>query len=251
MTNPRQHAPRRPLIGITLDNLDNAASSGRYEVGRGYSRAVADAGGVPVLLPHELNLVGEYVARCDGFILTGGVDPDTTALPTDWPGHGPTHPKARVMDPGRQAFELALLTEIDLVKPQAAFLGICLGMQLLTLHHGGTLNQYLPDTHPPEVLERHRLADHAVTVTADDSVLPQPGPEDNDVIHSNHQQVIDDVGQLRVVAVAEDGIIEAVDDPRRPFRLGTQWHPERGDTGPLSRGLIARFVKAAAKKQQP
>lgn len=243
-------SPRHlPLIGITLDNRDNSTASGRYELGLGYSQAVAQAGGLPVLLPHELNLVGEYVQRCDGFILTGGVDPDTSALPADWPGHAPTHAKARVMDPGRQAFELALLAQIDLAKPQAALLGVCLGMQLLTLHHGGTLNQYMPDTHPQEVLDRHRLADHAVTVTVADSVLPQPTSQDNDVIHSNHQQAIDHPGRLRVVATAEDGIIEAVDDPTRPFRLGAQWHPERGDDGPLSRGLIARLVQASASQQ--
>ncbi|MEM9915090.1 MAG: gamma-glutamyl-gamma-aminobutyrate hydrolase family protein [Planctomycetota bacterium] len=234
----------RPLIGITLDNLDNTAASGRYDVGTGYSRAVAEAGGLPVLLPHEFNRVPDYVARCDGFILTGGVDPDTAALPTDWPGHAPVHAQARVMDPGRQAFELALLAEIDRVDPDRPLLGICLGMQLLTLHHGGTLNQYLPDTHSADVIERHRKADHAVTVTADNSVLPQPGPNGHSVIHSNHQQVVESVGSLRVVAVAEDDIIEAVDDPTRPFRLGTQWHPERGDAGPLNRGLIARFVNS-------
>ncbi len=241
-----------PLIGITLDNLDNTAASGRYEVGVGYSRAVAEAGGAAVLLPHELGMVGEYVACCDGFLLTGGVDPDTAALPIDWPGHGPTHGQARVMDPARQAFELALLAEIDRVKPDAAILGVCLGMQLLTLHHGGTLNQYLPDTHPTEVVERHRRADHAVIVTENDSVLPQPGPGENDVIHSNHQQVVEDAGRLRIVAVAEDGLIEAVDDPTRPFRLGVQWHPERaaqsGLNGPLSAGLISRFVSAAKKQ---
>lgn len=237
------------VIGITLDNVENTASSGKYEVGAGYSRAVAEAGGLPVLLPHETDLAREYAARCDGFIFTGGVDPDTAALPADWPGRAPTHASARVMDPARQAFELALLAEIDRAKPDAPLLGVCLGMQLLTLHHGGTLNQYLPDTHPPDAVERHRHSDHAVNVAAADSVLPQPGPGQNNKIHSHHQQAIDDAGRLRVVAVAEDGVVEAVDDPSRPFRLGVQWHPERppkkGDDGPLGRGLIARMVQAA------
>lgn len=243
------HAPNRPLIGITVDNLENTAASGRYELGVGYSRAVAAAGGLAVLLPHELGCVSQYVSRCDGLILTGGVDPDTSTLPKDWPGHAPTHPKARVMDPARQAFELALLQEIDRTKPEAALLGVCLGMQLLALHHGGTLNQYLPDTHTRELVERHRRADHAVRVTVGDSVLPVPGDGASAMIHSNHQQVIATAGDLRVVAVAEDEMIEAIDDPTRPFRLGVQWHPERptasGDNGPLGGALIARFVEAA------
>ncbi|MBB6428671.1 gamma-glutamyl-gamma-aminobutyrate hydrolase family protein [Algisphaera agarilytica] len=234
----------RPLIGITLDNVENTLASGKYEVGVGYSRAVAEAGGVPVLLPHEISRVPDYVQRCDGLILTGGVDPDTSTLPADWPGHAPVHPKARVMDPARQAFELALLAEWDHVKPQGPLLGVCLGMQLLTLHHGGTLNQYLPDTHASDVVERHRKNDHAIRVTVDDSVLQPPTTEAEAITHSNHQQAIADAGTLRVVAVAEDGIIEAVDNPGRPFYLGVQWHPERGDNGPLSRGLMGSLMNA-------
>ena len=234
-----------PLIGITLDNAGNAAASGRYEVGTGYSRAVAEAGGLAVMLPHEVapEAVAGYVQHCDGFIFTGGVDPDTAALPRDWPGHAPLHPRARRMDPTRQAFELALLEEVHRARPQAAVLGVCLGMQLMALHGGGSLDQYLPGSHLPEVAERHRDGDHAVACDTPDGVLPRG----TGVIHSHHQQAVADAGRLRVVATAEDGIIEAVDDPRRPFHLGVQWHPERGDNGPLSRGLIARLVAAAAK----
>ena len=236
----------RPIIGITLDNRDNAAASGRYEVGVGYSQAVAEAGGLPVLLPHEVapDAVAGYVQRCDGFILTGGVDPDTAALPRKWPGHAPLHPQARRMDPTRQAFELALLDEVGRVKPQAAVLGVCLGMQLMALAAGGTLHQYLPGSHPADVVDRHRDGEHAVSCDTSDSVLPRGAG----VIRSNHHQAVADAGALRVVASAEDGIIEALDDPERRFWLGVQWHPERsdaGDGGPFGRRLIHRLVAAA------
>jgi putative glutamine amidotransferase len=233
-----------PRIGITVDNRDKTLTSGRYDVGVGYSRAVAAAGGLPLLLPHEPGGIDGYVEVCDGLILTGGVDPDTAALPREWPGHAPLHPQARVMDPGRQRFELALLDRWESAKPASPFLGICLGMQLLALRHGGRLNQYLPGTHPATVVERHRLADHAIDVLVDDSPLPRC---DRPIL-SNHQQAISDAGRLRVTAVAEDGIIEAVDDPAHPFRLGVQWHPERpweNNDHPLGHGLIARFVAAS------
>ena len=235
----------RPLIGITVDNVGNTAATGKYELGAGYGRAVADAGGVPVLLPHEPAAIGDYVSRCDALILTGGTDPDTAALPADWPGRAPMHPQARKMDPGRQAFELGLLEAWETAKPAGPLLGVCLGMQLLSLRHGGVLNQFLPDTHPAEVTDRHRDRFHPVRVCVSDSVLPAS----DDAVKSNHQQAIADAGRLRVVATAEDGIIEAVDDPKRPFCLGVQWHPERGtpdgDAGPLSHGLIARLVATA------
>ena len=245
---PASPAPRRPRVGITVDNLENREASGRYDVGSGYGRAVAAAGGLPLLLPHEPDAVADYVLFCDGLILTGGVDPDTTALPSDWPGHEPLHPRARVMDPRRQRFELALLTAWDQIKPQAPLLGICLGMQLLTLYHRGRLNQYLPDTHPAEVVERHRKAEHPIDVRPGQKLLPTCDRP----IMSHHQQVIADAGDLEVAATAEDGIIEAVADPSRRFRLGVQWHPERSlePDHPLGHGLIARFVAACRRSIQ-
>ncbi len=238
-----------PVIGITLDNRDNTADSGRYEVGIGYSRAVAAAGGVPILLPHERDAIADYLAMCDGFILTGGVDPDTTAFGQ------PTHPKARVMDPARQAFELALLDALD--EAPHPVLGICLGMQLMALRAGGHLNQYLPDTHPPRVVKRHQKAEHEVSIDVDDAALPRATAS----VHSNHQQAISDPGRMRVIARCDGDIIEAIDDPERGrrFYLGVQWHPERApsrgispgiapgnDQSPLNLGLFKRLVNACA-----
>ena len=67
-------AMSRPRIGITVDNRDNTAASGRYESSVTYSRAVAEAGGLPLLLPHHPDLVDHYAELCDGVILTGGVE---------------------------------------------------------------------------------------------------------------------------------------------------------------------------------
>ncbi len=218
-----------PVIGITLGTQDGE----KYTSWSAYSRAVARFGGVPVWLPHEPELVERYVAMCDGFILTGGNDPDTTAF-----GY-PSHPKARVMDARRQAFEVGLLKS---AKPQAAVLGVCLGMQLMGLHAGGELNQYLPDT-----LATHEdhldYKRHPVTLCVDDSSLkPQP----DETIVSCHQQAMATAGSMRVIARAPDGVIEAIDDPGKKFYVGVQWHPERGGNEPLSQGLFARLVEAAS-----
>ena len=40
-----------------------------------------------------------------------------------------------------------------------------------------------------------------------------------------------DAGRLRVVAYSMDGVIEAIDDPIRPFYVGVQWHPSSGGNG--------------------
>jgi putative glutamine amidotransferase len=230
----------RPTIGITVDYRDGSASSGRYESALAYSRAVAAAGGCPVLLPHELEHVDSYVQRCDGLILTGGRDVRTE------PFGCPTHPRARPMDPQRQEFELALLS-CWRAGPDKPLLGICLGMQLMALHAGGRLNQHLPDI--LEHAEVHQNDNrHPVRACVDISAAwAEQASEPDEAVVSNHHQAVADPGTLRVVATAPDGVIEAVDDPARRFCVGVQWHPERGGEGALSAGLFRRLVAACCR----
>lgn len=222
-------AMKRPLIGITTDRRED----NRYECGAAYSRAVVEAGGVPVMLPQVVALAAHYAAMCDGLLLTGGIDPDVRAFGDE------LHPEARVVHPERQAFETALLEAADAMKPT---LGVCLGMQMMALTGGGKLNQYMPDTMANP--EAHQAdARHPVILKVIDSAM---GAETCDVA-SYHRQCVAAPGRLRIVATAEDGVIEAIDDPRKSFYLGVQWHPERGGDGPLNQGLIERFVRAAEK----
>jgi gamma-glutamyl-gamma-aminobutyrate hydrolase PuuD len=47
-------------------------------------------------------------------------------------------------------------------------------------------------------------------------------------------------------AWADDGTLEAVEDPSRRFALGVQWHPEAGDDDSLFAALVeeARTYRA-------
>jgi putative glutamine amidotransferase len=224
---------RRPVIGITCDTTRPAGeTTPRYMSPRTYAAAVHHAGGVAVLLPHEPAAIDELLRLCDGFLLAGGDDPDPTAFGE------PPHPAATLMDPDRQAFELALLERLDATP--APVLGVCLGMQLMALHHGGRLLQDLP----APLAAHHREADHAVRLTHPDAALPGEG-----VVHSRHHQAIVDPGRMRCCAVAEDEVIEAVDLPASdgPPRLylGVQWHPERTAQPELGPAIFEQLVRAA------
>lgn len=230
----------KPLIGITVDRVETEEyKHGAYQIGPFVARSVAAAGGVPVLMPMDPGLAGDYVEACHGFVFTGGFDPDTTAFGE------PMHPKARKMDPQRQAFELVMLDALeDSDKP---VLGICLGMQMMALHAGGKLDQYMPDTLDDPAIHQ-KGADHSIKVTANDSLIRPADAEGHEPIHSSHQQAVSDAGRMRVVAVAHDGTVEAIDG--RPinegrFYFGVQWHPERGGEGPLNLGLFRQLVSAA------
>jgi putative glutamine amidotransferase len=240
----------RPLIGISIDNVLNNIDSGRYESNVNYSLAVAKAGGLPVLLPQEMELVHLYVECLDGLLLTGGDDAHTEHF------GDPAHPLSRCIEPGRQKFELALL-ETLMAFPQRPVLGVCLGMQIMALHAGGRLNQHLPDTLANAVEIHQNDRPHPVIVTTTDSAIlggwdreagQQPDLSCQSVVSSHHQAVMD-AGRLRVIAHSIDGVIEAIDDPIRPFYVGVQWHPERGGNGFLNLDLIKRFVDASTRQR--
>lgn len=231
--------PRRPpLVGISCD-----MDSQRVSLSRAYIAAVSAAGGIPILLcpvPGPGDPVVETARRhadlCDAFILSGGDDPATEDYGV------PTHPKANRVHPDRQRYEEGLLEILADEHPDKPVLGICLGMQMMALLAGGTLNQHMPD-------DTVSAADHA-----DGAVHEIRSIGDNSLalegkVTSRHHQAVRDAGKLEVVAEAHDGIIEAIEDPERRFYLGVQWHPERTTLDVLGAALFRALVESCAKKR--
>ncbi len=238
----------QPLIGITCDiSVPDPEQPHRLRVFSPitYQDAVARAGGIPLLLSPQVELIDSYLDRLDGLLLTGGDDVDVRAMNAE------LHPKAKVMHPRRQAFELALLAALDR-RRQLPTLGICLGMQLMAVHHAGpaALIQHLPDEpgYDEHSAARHaRDFAHTVKPTAAGARHPiEPGP----VASWHHQAVRSGVplGPLVVTMTADDGTVEALEDPQRPFYLGVQWHPERTSDDRTGLNVIRRLVQAAADR---
>ncbi len=218
----------RPLIGLT-PSVDRVGDHFRIRVNAAYLDMLTEAGGAGVILTPDVELIPSYIARLDGFLLTGGPDIDVRPL------GGELHPKSEVMEAKRQAFDFALLKALD-AAPSKATLGICLGMQEMGVHGGCRLIQHIHD----EIADGERHGDdqlHLVT-----------GALGSGSVRSYHHQALGDPGRYEVIATSDDRVIEGIRDPKRPFYVGVQWHPERTEDRELGLGVMRRLVEAARSR---
>jgi gamma-glutamyl-gamma-aminobutyrate hydrolase PuuD len=196
-----------------------------------YVRQIEAAGGRPLIVPPSEDAIPETLDALDGILFSGGADID----PSEY-GHDP-HPETTQTRPERDRGELALLQAA--LERDMPVLAVCRGSQILNVARGGDLVQHLPEVvghenhkHTPGV-----FADHEVEVkegTRLASLLGGRAP-----VKSHHHQGFGRVGEGLVEAAwAEDGTLEAIEDPARRFAVGVLWHPEEGQDAELFRALV-------------
>jgi putative glutamine amidotransferase len=233
----------QPVIGLTLDSEPPGGYSKThpwYALRENYCTAVAEAGGLPILLPHEPAQIAAYLGLIAGLVVTGGafdVDPALFGAPS-------RHQSVTTKD-RRTQFELAVTKgALEADKP---VLGICGGQQLLNVALGGTLIQHIPDEVPNALAHEQpnprTEPGHKVVITPG-TLLRRVTQRDEMAVNSAHHQAVKDVAPgLIVDAHAPDGVIEGIEDPRQRFCIGVQWHPEYG-IDPGDKRLFAAFIAA-------
>jgi putative glutamine amidotransferase len=234
----------QPVIGLTLDHEPAGGWSKFpwYAIRENYCNAVHHAGGLPVLLPHEPDAAELYLDRIDALIVTGGgFDVDPALF-----GAASRHPTVTTKD-RRTAFELAV-TRGALAR-DLPVLGICGGQQLLNVALGGTLIQHIPDEVPDALPHRQpnprNEPGHDVRIVAGTLLYRIAGTERLGVNSAHHQAVRDAGPGVVIDALAEDGVVEGIEDPRRRFCLGVQWHPEF-EINDADRRIFRTFVASAS-----
>ena len=216
---------KRPIIGLTLDSEQPGGYSKYpwYAVRQNYADAIVAAGGLPVALPHNAALAGQYLEMIDALVVTGGAFDVDPALY----GEGGRHATVTLKENRTQA-ELALTQ--GALERNRPVLGICGGEQLLAVALGGALIQHIPDSVPNALAHeqpnpRHEPG-HAVAVTPGTLLHRIVGSAEMQVNSAHHQAVRYPGPRAVVNAVAPDGVIEGIEDAGYRFCLGVQWHPE-------------------------
>jgi putative glutamine amidotransferase len=222
----------KPLIGITT--YVEPASWGHWQleaalVPYDYVRAVERAGGRAVLVPPDDDGNEELLDALDGLIFSGGNDlaPESYGAEAD--------PATTGTNPARDSGELALLTAA--LERDLPVLAICRGAEVLNVARGGGLVQHLPDVvgHEGHRAVVGEFSEHTVRVDPASRIESAPG-----AVKSHHHQGLGRLGDgLREIAWADDGVVEAVEDPEKPFLVGVLWHPEAGEDQRLFDQLVA------------
>jgi putative glutamine amidotransferase len=212
-----------------------------------YIKSVENAGGLPVLIPHDLNeeTLRAIYERVDGILLTGGgdVDPKEYGAAADIPLRSVNHARD--------------LTELNVtrwaVEDDKPVLGICRGIQVMNVALGGTLYRDLATEKPSTV--DHDLggkaprnhAGHAVQIDAESKLATLLGTTAPPVNSMHHQAIRDLAPVLTPVATAPDGIVEGVEVKNARFIVGVQWHPEElAEYSEPMRKLFSGFVAQVA-----
>jgi putative glutamine amidotransferase len=233
----------KPVIGITT--YLTRASWGVWDVDAAlvpavYVDVVQRAGGSAVLVPPG-DHTDEILARVDGMIFSGGSDIDPELY-----GHDP-HPETFGIVSERDRFEVELLRAA--LERDLPVLAICRGSQVLNVALGGDLVQHLPDVVGDE---KHKhtpgeFADHDVKVERNSRLGAIVG--EHTPVKSHHHQGYGRIGDgLREVAWAEDGTVEALEDPDARFTLGVLWHPEESEDAALFEALVAEARRYAEER---
>ncbi len=220
----------KPTIGITpsaqLDTLAHGTFL-RYFTSAPYVRAVATAGGVPVILPPQRDTIDQLMEVIDGLLLSGGPDVDPVRY-----GDNYVHAETYGIDPHRDQFEIDLFN--GALRRDIPVFGVCRGIQVMNVALGGTLIQDIVTEHPGAADVGHRQHErglkesavgHAVSAV-DTTPLPIFGNSNLGVNSVHHQAIRDLAPDLIPVAYSPDQLIEAVVMRDHSEVFGVQWHPE-------------------------
>jgi putative glutamine amidotransferase len=229
----------KPVVGITSYAEEVTWGAWVEEaalVPLSYVRAIERAGGRPLVIPPSEGAIEETLAVLDGILFSGGSDLDPALYDAE------AHPETQGVHEARDRAEMALLGAA--LERDMPVLAVCRGSQVLNVARGGDLVQHLPEVlgHEEHKHTPGKYSDHDVTLKPDTRVGGILG--DRAPVKSHHHQGFGRIGEgLREAGYAEDGTVEALEDPSKRFAVGVLWHPEEGEDMALFEALVQQAAQ--------
>ena len=229
---------KKPVIGVVPLYDDEKESLWMLP---GYMDGITEAGGIPIMLPltADKDVIRQLLDTVDGILLTGGHDVSPEIYGEE------KLDDSVVCNSARDIMEKELLEQA--LEKDVPVLGICRGIQFINAYLGGTLYQDLGKQHPSDI-EHHQkppydVPAHEVRVLTDTGLHRLLNADKISVNSYHHQAIKEASDALKVMAVSEDGLTEAVELPGKKFVWALQWHPEYSyKTDDNSRLIFKEFV---------
>lgn len=217
----------KKIIGISgsilIDEGGMVAGYKRAYVNNDYIKSVILAGGIPLIIPvnTEPEIIKAQLENVDGLILSGGHDVNPLLFNEE-----PHKLLGNTMNE-RDIFDSILIKyAFEMEKP---ILGICRGCQILNVACGGTLYQdcSLAKDSYIKHCQGHTPAQPSHTIKIEKNCELYTILGEKALVNSFHHMSIKDVADgFKVIAIANDEIVEAIEKVEGSFAIGTQWHPE-------------------------
>ncbi|HVZ47004.1 MAG TPA: type 1 glutamine amidotransferase [Ramlibacter sp.] len=258
--------PERLKIGISAcffhpdPERKSAPSKTLQWIEQSTAHWVMSEGALPVMIPSPFGdtargdvTVDDYARWLDGLVMHGGADLSPASY-----GEAPLKPEWSG-DKLRDDYEIALVRAFHAAgKP---VFGICRGLQLINVAHGGTLYQDISTQKHGALTHRdaaaYDLNFHPVEILEDTRLAQLLGGAGRHKINSVHHQGIKKLAPgFTVEAVSpDDGVIEAIRHAGDAWIAAVQWHPEFHfpelgviDDTPLLRDFLAAAGSARAQR---
>ena len=230
------------VIGLTTEVLDAPWYEGprRYQLFTNYAFCLRQAGAVPLLIPGDTptNDIPLLLKHLDGILLTGGDDFDLSRLGGQKPSQ-----ECKIIPQSQQSLNLSLVKE--LCSKNMPMLGICLGMQSIGIAHGAELIQHLSNASLHTEGKKHNINIEPETKIA------KLVKTTSFTVPSYHHQALQTPGKgFKPSAWSEDGVLEAIENPKLQFAIAVQWHPEKDPESPQTKSLFTGLVSAAAQYRE-
>jgi putative glutamine amidotransferase len=223
-------------IGISMypPNAEN-----EYYLPTAYVKSIRNAGGVPILLPAGETNLESIIETIDGILLPGGGD----IIPQIY--GGVNHDSVYGLNEDRDYWEINLARAA--MEKQIPILGICRGLQIINVAFGGNLHVHLPDQFSDR---QHRsefptgCTQHPVQISSPSKLEAALQVSETIVTSWHHQAINRPAPDWQVVAIADDGVIEAIEHQEHPWAVAVQWHPELSPNCMAQQSLFKAFIQA-------